>query len=232
MLVAALTVLACAGPLDAQERRYQGRTVRQWADQLRDSREEEREAAAEALGRFGARAVPVLTPMLRDSDVEVRVATIHALHVIGPAAKEALPDLLWLAEKDSSERIQMGASWVAVPWIVGPGPRVPPLESVPIFVRGMQDPDPARRHGAARGLITVTQNTEGRLDPGISGQVVAGLISALRMPDVQLRRDAVRMLGMIGPPARAAIPELRRLARDEADFHHQAVTALRSIEDR
>ena len=96
----------------------------------------------------------------------------------------------------------------------------------------MQDPDPARRHGAARGLITVTQNTEGRLDPGISGQVVAGLISALRMPDVQLRRDAVRMLGMIGPPARAAIPELRRLARDEADFHHQAVTALRSIEDR
>jgi len=101
-----------------------------------------------------------------------------------------------------------------------------------VLIRAKQDPDVDLRHAAARGLIAVVQNTRGRLDPSVASQVVAALILTLREPVVQLRRDAVTTLGMIGPPAKAAIPELQRLVRDDADSRHQAETALRSIEDR
>jgi hypothetical protein len=103
---------------------------------------------------------------------------------------------------------------------------------VPVFARAIQDPDPMRRHGGMRGLITVVQASDGRLEPSVAGQAVAGLVSTLRAPDAALRREAVACLGMIGAPASAAIPELRRIARDDADNRHQAETALRSIEDR
>jgi HEAT repeat protein len=231
VLSAVMIVALWASAVGAQEPRYQGRTMKQWADQLRSRDEADKEAAAKAFIHFGARAVPLLTSMLRDPDVEARKGAGGALWMIGPTAKDALPDLMWIAERDPDEHMRMGGA-TFVFWLATARPQVPPTESVPIFAQAIQDPDPMRRHGGMRGLITVVQASDGRLEPSVAGQAVAGLVSTLRAPDAALRRDAVACLGMIGAPASAAIPELRRIARDDADNRHQAETALRSIKDR
>jgi HEAT repeat protein len=64
-------------------------------------------------------------------------------------------------------------------------------------------------------------------------KTVPALVDILRHPDVQVRRDAAAALGRIGRPANAAIPELRRLARDnDPGARHEAELAIRNIEDR
>lgn len=232
-LAAVMLVALWASPLGAQEPRYQGRTIKQWADQVRSRQDADWEPAVRAFTHFGARGVPALTAMLRETDRDAREGAVGIFMALGPAtSKEALPELLWIAERDPDKGLGELAGWVAIPWIVGARPRVPHTDSVPIFARAIQDPDPARRHGGMRGLITVVETSKGRVEPSVVGQAVAGLMSALRAPDAALRRDAVASLGMIGAPASAAIPELRRIARDDADNRHQAETALRSIEDR
>lgn len=213
VLVAVMLVALWASPIGAQEPRYQGRTMKQWADRLRSPQEADRDAAGRAFSHFGARGVPVLIAMLRDTDRDAREGAVGVFMNLGPAtSKDALPELLWIAERDPDKSLGELAGWVAIPWIVGPRPRMPHTDSVPIFGRAIQGADAVRRHGGMRGLITVVQGSNGRVDSSVAGQAVAGLISSLRAPDPELRRDAVAALGMIGAPASAAIAELRHRA--------------------
>lgn len=55
-------------PTKAQEPMHEGRTFAEWQADLRDPSPAVREKAALALGRFGSKAVPILTQTLRDSD--------------------------------------------------------------------------------------------------------------------------------------------------------------------
>jgi HEAT repeat protein len=55
------------------------------------------------------------------------------------------------------------------------------------------------------------------------------LIPTLRVVDVDVRREIIAALGANGPPATAAIPELRRLIRDDAESRQHAEAALRSM---
>jgi predicted Zn finger-like uncharacterized protein len=63
---------------------------------LKDTEADIREAAADALGKFGVEgrsAVPSLLAVLTDKETAVRRATLGALAQIGPEAKDALPKL-------------------------------------------------------------------------------------------------------------------------------------------
>jgi HEAT repeat protein len=63
-----------------------------------------RETAAHSLGSIGANpqtVIPVLIKYLRDDDVNVRAAT--ALGNFGPAAKPAVPGLVWMLHTGDGE---------------------------------------------------------------------------------------------------------------------------------
>jgi hypothetical protein len=75
---------------------YQGKTVSQWIEALKDKDKGTRIAAAFALGKIGPAAkdaVPALIEALKDKDRDVRSTAAQALSGIGPAAKAAVPAL-------------------------------------------------------------------------------------------------------------------------------------------
>lgn len=92
-------------PSKSQEPLYEGRSLVDWQGNLRDPSSGVREKAAEALGHFGDKAVPILAQTLKDTDADVRWAAAHALGEIGPAAKDAVPALV-RALKDPDDMVR------------------------------------------------------------------------------------------------------------------------------
>ena len=85
------------GKPDDEKRReavYQGKTVSQWVEALKDKEEDVRLGAAMALGKMGPAVVPTLIQALKDKEEDVRIGAAFALSKIGPAAKDAVPALL------------------------------------------------------------------------------------------------------------------------------------------
>ena len=83
------------GPVQAQDKKkgakkektvvYQGKTLEQWIEALKDKDVNVRREAAEALGELGekaVKAVPALTQALKDKDEKVRKAAKEALEKI------------------------------------------------------------------------------------------------------------------------------------------------------
>jgi HEAT repeat protein len=61
-------------------------------------------ALVKILGSKGTMALPVLIEGLGEENEEALDEYLHALQTLGPAANEALPALLWLANKDRAHR--------------------------------------------------------------------------------------------------------------------------------
>jgi HEAT repeat protein len=185
-----------------------------------------RDDAAEALGKIGADAVPLLLEKL-PSDARAERAVFLALERMGPAAAPAIP-VLSTAAKDG-DRCD-----AASPALGSIGPQAVPalleaLESpdwrvrwraalaldqtgadqqvlVPVFVRLLRDDDSVVRQAAAGGLW----------HPGPAvGEAVPALIEALKDGAGYARRQAVDSLGFIGPEARSAVPALTRMLEEE-----------------
>src|SRR4051794_4468653 len=60
---------------------------------LADGQGDVRQAAAEALARFGAAAVPALVEALKDDALTIRIEAARALGNMGSPAKDAVPQL-------------------------------------------------------------------------------------------------------------------------------------------
>src|SRR5205823_6105632 len=90
----------------AQEPRYQGRTLAEWQGDLRDLSPQVRLRAIEALRAFGAPAVPALIQVLKDADAGVRQRAAGTLaYMDKAAAKEAVPALIQ-AVKDTDTSVR------------------------------------------------------------------------------------------------------------------------------
>jgi HEAT repeat protein len=63
--------------------------------------------AADALGQFGAVAIPQITPLLKDSDMQVRLNATIALAEIG---KPAIPQLVAISKQDAKPEVR---DWAA-----------------------------------------------------------------------------------------------------------------------
>ena len=91
---------------------YQGKTVSQWIEVLKDKDVRVRNAAAFVLGQIGPAAkdaVPALSEALKDKEGYVRRAAVSALGRIGPAAKDAVPALM-VALKHKNRRVRSYAA--------------------------------------------------------------------------------------------------------------------------
>lgn len=181
-------------------------------------------------------------------DPYVRAFAVWSLGESGPAAAEALPELV-LALSD--ERLGRGSAAQALAKLgVAAGPAVPALTVQLIagdarrrwnaasalgrtgatglaaetaLVHALVDDDPRVRAQAALAL--------GRLRAS-STQALAALGARLRDDEPEVRALAARALGFVGGPARVAVPALNATARDEdARVRREATKALRRIQD-
>jgi HEAT repeat protein len=128
----------------------------------------------------------------------VRAKAIVALGRIGPAAKEAVADLI-AAFKDGPVRVRISAA-EALGWI-GPAAK----EAVPDLVAALKERDEIIRSTAAQAL--------GRIGPAAAA-AIPDLIAALKDGPVRVRQSAAQALGGIGPAAKEAVPDLVAALKD------------------
>lgn len=95
---------------------FQGKTIAQWREQLKDEKEFVRLAATVALGECGPKAVPALTEELKNKDSMIRYWVARGLGKIGREAQSAIPALTE-ALKDASESVRISAAYAL--WKLG-----------------------------------------------------------------------------------------------------------------
>jgi len=208
---------------------------------LKDEDSHVRRAAARALGKMGPAAksaVPALTKALKASEVckypggkydvysDLRRAAACALGNIGPDAKSAVAVLTKALEDEYA-----GVRSNVVSALKQLGAFTPELEvattefEIKISILDM------RHFGVELGRF-------GRIIPPIERLIKVGkpavpvLIELVKDEDEDkdMRQGAARVLGRIGPAARAAVPALIELSQNEdGDVREAAALALSSI---
>ena len=152
----------------------------------------ERYLARRGFRILGAEAKPAVPGILRllhsRKGILERIDIIKVLELIGPAAKEALPDLLAIAK--SGERGQRGAALEAIVAI-----HSDPESCVPFLVRQLSDTDQIWRAFVAQSI--------GSLGPAAQS-AVPRLTELLVDPDKDVRECATNALQRIDPAAAAA----------------------------
>src|SRR5262249_1626556 len=157
-------------------------------------------------------------------DAQVRIEASKALSNMDPASAEAMPELIQALE-DEVPLVRINAIRTMIRLGEESKPAVPAL----IKALGAKENDTnagafhfTGRELAARGL--------GRGGAG-SPEPVPALRKALREADTKLMRQfAVRALGDVGPPARAAVPEIRALLDDEEEHEDVKNAAREALE--
>ncbi|MHC5056061.1 MAG: HEAT repeat domain-containing protein, partial [Planctomycetota bacterium] len=139
-----------------------------------------------ALGRIGPAALPSIREALQGGSTTVREQCLHALEVMGPAARDAVPRIhACLGDPDRGIRYRATMALVKV---AGDDP-----ETIRALAELAVHEDEGTRHVAARTL--------GELGPK-AGRAIPGLIQALRFkPASQYPTDQVRALLKIGSTA-------------------------------
>jgi HEAT repeat protein len=181
---------------------------------LKDPQPSVRAAAASALASFlsseksagfiDPRATLItLTECLSDRDVAVRYQVLRPLGLIAPASGADPPRELADALKDESAGVRASAVLALTGFRRGLDPWIPALLQMI-----EKDKDPAIREAFGRASSSFHP-------PAISAAVIPTLIAALGSPDGQVREMACRVLSANGPEARAAVPALIAMAREE-----------------
>jgi len=221
-----------------------------------------RRAVIEALGNIGAPArdaVPVLRGKLNDTgkfSLGNRVFSAEALWQITGKTDEALPVLLSALEKDKSfwaaqilgkmgpaaeaavpalqATLQSGDGYLRLYSALALNQIEPDFPLRPILLDSLKDAQPGTRLAAAQSIWTMYHDSQ---------TILPTLIDLSKPNDrgpAQLRRmdfnanagEAIRLLGEIGPPAKAAVPKLEEIVADkDSPLSSQlAAEAIKKIE--
>jgi len=192
-----------AAAAQAEEPRYEQRTLSDWAQLLQDPDPSTQRTAVEALRLgFGAQAVPVFIRASEKGGPSVRLEAIRALAQIQPPAPETITTLSQ-AMRDTDPVIQRAAAAA-----------LGDLGAVSVLAQALKDPDNNVRRNAVRPLRRVVIRDRSSSDPATTRAVVTALVDALTDPDGAVRRATASSLGAIGPEAVDAIPALAATAMD------------------
>jgi HEAT repeat protein len=207
---------------------------------LQDDNATVREAAVKALGERGSEASEAVSPLigaLEDSETAVRSAAVESLGKIGGADREVVPALV--AALGDKEMTVMGAAGME---LAKRGSSA--KAAIPPLVAMLQESEPTKRGGAclilarfgptakeaipalekmARGdseeFDRLAAHTAlAKIDSSRVKETVRLLSAALGSKDKMVREAAVECLAAIGPEARDAVPTLRGLGENSADF--------------
>jgi HEAT repeat protein len=161
-------------------------------------------------------ALPSLLAGLKHQDADVRRSAASALGDAGSKAERAAPGLI-VALKDSDRSVSKEAA-IALAWI-GPAQS---RDAVPRLMKALKDGQD-QVGGPSRATTALWKI--GRAAPETIPILIAGL------KDPKLRVDSAYILGLIGPPARSAIPALvEASAHRDTKLRCSAAMALVEIE--
>jgi HEAT repeat protein len=113
LLIALFLVVLLSGCGKAQPALSGGKPVSYWTAALRDPDPRLRRKAVFKLGNVGptdATVFPAVREALRDGDARVRCEAILALLKFGPEAKEAIPDLTGVQQRDPDKKVRSYAA--------------------------------------------------------------------------------------------------------------------------
>lgn len=184
-------------PSEFREVRYTDKTPEEWLSLLGHRNSQVRDQAIDALLQYGPQQIkPLIDVAANRSNPRARLSAIRALGAFGPQAGDAVPVLIQALEDESWDGRDAAAE--ALGAIKQGTPEV-----IAALVRALQDPDERIRMAAARAM--------GRCKLGHPTAIEA-LIKGLGDADMNVQLAAVEALGEIGSAARAALPELQKLA--------------------
>ncbi|MGC3967485.1 MAG: HEAT repeat domain-containing protein [Pirellulales bacterium] len=217
---------------------------------LGDERMEVRREAAIALGRIGPdskTAAPKLIELLADADPGVRSASLWALLMSEAPAADVLPKVQPLLE-DSDEMVRVVAHWGAAK--LDPNDQQARRKAIVLLLRTLRNDNPRIRAAAAQALVDLrsgddesvmaafierlTQNDGAVVHVVAETLVKRGEGAVPRLTKAPERKElqgfAMGVLGRIGPPAKAATPQLLTLSSDvDVQIRAGAVMALGAI---
>lgn len=202
--------------------------------------------AADAVGRLGARCVPVLTKLLSSENVQKRRCAGLALGRIGPEAEPAVDALTAMLLEDADK-----TRTIAIYALSRIGPKAGP--TLPHLIRGLSHSDFHTQYWSCRaiaaigspgaleavpklielvseGNASVRRNAAaalGNIGPDVGERAITPLIERLDDPVHDVRRSSAIALGRLGPLAKQSVPALKVIATDrQSSTRAQAAGAL------
>lgn len=164
---------------------YQGKTLSEWIEDLKDPEYETQRTVVQSLAVFGPKkeVVSALTTALKNEDAGVVLYAAQTLGKFGLKAKEALPELRVAYKRLSA-----------------------PLTAV-LYSKEYLDMFAAARRAVAEAIILIEDHPGPELAPF--------LVEALKTDDADKRRDIIIKLGKLGPDAaKTAVPVLIAILHD------------------
>jgi HEAT repeat protein len=188
--------------------------------ELRSLKAERRAEAAETLGKMGPRAAPAvrsLVAALSDQSMAVQLESLLALEHIGPAAREAVPGLVRVLEKNekNNEKLYIGA--IAALGAIGRDSQ----EAAPALTRFLKGNDPVLSAAAGLALARILPEESEELKTAIPI-----LVRSLKSPQLAVRHEAALALGNIGRPAVEPLVEVVKAESKDWETASLAASAL------
>jgi len=146
----------------------------------------------DALKHIGPQALPMLCAGLIDANVVIRGECASLLAELGPQAKKATADVLWLLKQGDAESVQLAAT-------VAEGIGADAAVAIPALVKALGNDESAVRSAALHALAAVDPDAPRELYPAIAD--LQGTFPARE-------REAIKTLGGLGPRAARAVPML------------------------
>ena len=176
----------------------------------------------QALLKIGLAAVPHLIQALKTGQRPLRRRAAEVLGKMGPAAKAAVPELIRTLKEEKG-----GLRAAAAKALGGIGPVTKGV--IPALIQALRD-GPSYEPGS--GSIRPVRSGADDVLLKMQDQAVPALIRVVNDPadEARVRREAVRLLGWIGPAAKAAVPTLlKTLDSTDPSMRQQVVDSLGRI---
>jgi HEAT repeat protein len=191
---------------------YRNRPAHYWSKGLTDPDPKTEMAARQALKEGGSQAVPVLAELLRSDRVGARWKAAEMLGQMEKEAQPAVPALVQALHDDDAHVRFVAASALDALGYTG-------SETIPVWQTMLSSDNPLP---AIRGLAHCGT---------AAAPAVPRLIELLQDRDSEIRWNAARTLGLIGPQAKAAVPALISALKKDDDplVREHAAEALGDI---
>ncbi len=232
LALAAVAVLAPNSPvylpkLMGESGRYE-HSARYWINELKSSDTASRLKATQALGEMGpdaAEAVPALAKVMReDPEGKVQNDAALALSKMAPASAAAVPDLI--AVLDGQDY------WIRMNAVNALSRlKTDARAATPALIKAIKDPSNRKNLEFFQSTIQETAAVAlGRVSSGTADGVPALIEGLAANDDPYTRGFFIRGLGEVGPEAKAAVPQLRQLLKEENNWLREtAQEALQKI---